>query len=92
MILTFEIFGRARNHYKKFLKLCQTSFSGIVNCDSNLKGIDTPVCRGSHYEFKYHFEIQVAKATNGQTNGSAEESKILVKLCPDLKSQLCISH
>ena len=30
MILTFEIFGRARNHGKKFLKLCQTSFSGIV--------------------------------------------------------------
>ena len=31
MILTFEIFGRARNHGKKFLKLCQTSFSGIVH-------------------------------------------------------------
>ena len=30
MILTFEIFGRVRNHGKKFLKLCQTSFSGIV--------------------------------------------------------------
>ena len=28
MILTFEIFGNARNHGKKFLKLCQTSFSG----------------------------------------------------------------
>ena len=32
MILTFEIFGRARNHGKKFLKLCQTSFSGVVHC------------------------------------------------------------
>ena len=31
MILTFEIFGRARNHGKKLLKLCQTSFSGIVH-------------------------------------------------------------
>ena len=31
MILTFEIFGRVRNHGKKFLKLCQTSFSGIVH-------------------------------------------------------------
>ena len=31
MILTFEIFGLARNHGKKFLKLCQTSFSGIVH-------------------------------------------------------------
>ena len=31
MILTFEIFGRARNHGEKFLKLCQTSFSGIVH-------------------------------------------------------------
>ena len=31
MLLTFEIFGRARNHGKKFLKLCQTSFSGIVH-------------------------------------------------------------
>ena len=31
MILTFEIFGRARNHGKKFLKLCQTSFSGVVH-------------------------------------------------------------
>ena len=34
MILTFEIFGRARNHGRKFLKLCQTSFSGIVPCRS----------------------------------------------------------
>ena len=31
MILTFEIFERSRNHGKKFLKLCQTSFSGIVH-------------------------------------------------------------
>ena len=35
MILTFEIFGRARNHGKKFLKLCQTSFSGIVHCGAH---------------------------------------------------------
>ena len=27
----------------------------------------------------YHFEVQVAKAANGQTNGSAEESKSLWK-------------
>ena len=27
MLLTFEIVGRARNQGKKFLKLCQTSFS-----------------------------------------------------------------
>ena len=27
-----KIFGRARNDGKKFLKLCQTSFSGIVHC------------------------------------------------------------
>ena len=34
MLLTFEIFGRARrNHRKKFLKLCQTSFSGIVHSE-----------------------------------------------------------
>ena len=33
MILTLEIFGSARNHGKKFLKLCQTSVSGIINCD-----------------------------------------------------------
>ena len=31
MTLTFEIFGSARNHGKKFLKLCHTSFSGIVH-------------------------------------------------------------
>ena len=31
MLLTFEIFGSARNHGKKFLKLCQTSFSGSVH-------------------------------------------------------------
>ena len=31
VILKFEIFGRARNHGEKFLKLCQTSFSGIVH-------------------------------------------------------------
>ena len=31
MILTFEILGHARNHGKKFLKLCQTSFSGTVH-------------------------------------------------------------
>ena len=31
MILTFEIFGHARNHGKKFLRLCLTSFSGIVH-------------------------------------------------------------
>ena len=29
--LTFKIFERARNHGKTFLKLCQTSFSGIVH-------------------------------------------------------------
>ena len=27
-----EIFGRARNHGKKFLKFCQASFSSIVHC------------------------------------------------------------
>ena len=32
MLLAFEIFGCARDHGKKFLKLCQTSFSGIVPC------------------------------------------------------------
>ena len=32
MLLTVEIFRRARNHGKKFLKLCQISFSGIVHC------------------------------------------------------------
>ena len=31
MLLTFEIFWRARDHGKKFLKFCQTSFSGIVH-------------------------------------------------------------
>ena len=31
MLLTFEIFERAKNHGKKFPKYCQTSFSGIVN-------------------------------------------------------------
>ena len=30
-MLTFEIFGRARNNSKKFLKLCQTSFSVFIN-------------------------------------------------------------
>ena len=30
-VLTFEIFERAKNHGKKFLKLCQTSFSDIIN-------------------------------------------------------------
>ena len=32
MLLTFKIFRRAKNHGKKFLKLRQTSFSGIINC------------------------------------------------------------
>ena len=32
MFLTFEIFGSARNHGKKFQKLCQTSFCDIVHC------------------------------------------------------------
>ena len=31
MLLTFQIFGRARNHGKKFLKLRKTSFIGIVH-------------------------------------------------------------
>ena len=31
MLLTFEIFGRARNYSKKFPNLDRTSFSGIVN-------------------------------------------------------------
>ena len=30
--VTFEIFERAKNHGEKFLKLSQTSFSGIVHC------------------------------------------------------------
>ena len=34
MLSTFEIFGRARNHGKKFPKLSQTSFSGIVYSNS----------------------------------------------------------
>ena len=38
MLLVFEIFGRARNHGKKHLKLCKTSFSGVVNfCTSSAK-------------------------------------------------------
>ena len=32
MLLALKIFGRARNHGKKFLKLSRTSFSGIVYC------------------------------------------------------------
>ena len=40
MLLTFEIFGYARNQGKKFLKLCQTSFSGIVNCVAIGDGIE----------------------------------------------------
>ena len=32
MLLTFKIFGRARNHGKKFPKLRQTSFTGIADC------------------------------------------------------------
>ena len=35
MLLTFEIFGLARNHGKKFPKLSQISFSGIVNYGLN---------------------------------------------------------
>ena len=31
MLLVFEIFGHARSDGKMFLKLCQTSFSGIVH-------------------------------------------------------------
>ena len=31
--VNFEIFGRARNHSKKFLKLSQTSLSGMVQLD-----------------------------------------------------------
>ena len=31
MLLSFKIFERAKNHGKKFPKLCQTSFSGIIN-------------------------------------------------------------
>ena len=31
MLLMFEIFERAKKHGKKFLKLCQTSFSGIAH-------------------------------------------------------------
>ena len=30
--LTSEIYERTKNHGKKFLKLCQTSFSGMVHC------------------------------------------------------------
>ena len=35
MLLTFEISGHAGNHSKKFPKLSQTSFSGIVYCNKN---------------------------------------------------------
>ena len=31
MVLTFKIFEPAKNHCEKLLKLCQTSFSGIIN-------------------------------------------------------------
>ena len=34
MSLTFEIFERAKNHSKKFLKLCQTSFRDIISYDN----------------------------------------------------------
>ena len=31
MSLTFEIFGRSRNHGKRLTKYCQASFSGVVS-------------------------------------------------------------
>ena len=60
MILTFEIFGRARNHGKKFPKLCQTSFSGIVHCKGNVRQEKSSVrslCRFRYtqlYNFVFH--------------------------------------
>ena len=38
VLLTFEIFGHARNHGKKFPKSRQTSvfFSGMVNYEHNI--------------------------------------------------------
>ena len=36
MLLTFEIFGCARNHGKNFPKLSQASFSGIVHWYQNI--------------------------------------------------------
>ena len=44
MLLTLEIFWRARNHDKKFLQLCQTSFRGRLfsfNISGKLKHIVT---------------------------------------------------
>ena len=35
MLLMFEIFERAKNHGKKFLKLSKTAFSGIINSYPN---------------------------------------------------------
>ena len=36
MLLTFQIFKRGKNHGKKFPKLGQTSFRGIINCHNSL--------------------------------------------------------
>ena len=38
-----------------------------------------------HFEGRASFEIQVAKATNGQKNGSAEESIVICFRSPEIR-------
>ena len=54
MILRFEIFGLTRNHGKKFLKLCQTSFSGIVHSRGRL-------IRADVYNTEVHKIVRISK-------------------------------
>ena len=45
ILLTFGIFGRARNHGKRFPKICQTSFNDIVHCSNPLDLLQVPLLR-----------------------------------------------
>ena len=72
MLLKFKILGRARNHRRKFLKLSQTSFSGICSkteiIDNQCQGVFTSIFTVSRNHVKYdnfsldcHFQVKLSE-------------------------------
>ena len=84
MLLTFEIFGRARNHGKKFLKLFQTSFSGIVHSalTGQIKSIVGLPIQGNFGiselpQTRFPVYLPRSSDNNGQCHGTLPQIKTL---------------
>ena len=72
-MITFQIFGRARNHGKKVPKLCQTSFSGMVHFCYYVS-FERRNCR--KYSLVSLFKLSFHKANFDRRGGGALECNL----------------